>query len=80
MNTNPSDSGNRDGVMQMWHDGVLVLDLSNRRWRGVNDTGNQWQAGEFTTWTGGNSQPFANAQDQSLFFDHFIWSTSPIAH
>lgn len=65
--------GSRDGIVQTWLDGVLVLDRSGVRFR---DTG-AWGIDAFhmTTFFGGNEAAWAAQRDEVVYFDDFVIST-----
>jgi hypothetical protein len=69
--------GVADGKMMGWFDGKLMLNKTDMKWQASGDNV-QWTKGQFTTWHGGNTQPWASKANQSIFFDNIIVSDSRI--
>jgi len=62
--------GEPDGVLQVWFDGNLVLDRQDMRWR---REGTSWNIDKFyfSTFHGGNSDPYRPSRDNHIDFDDF---------
>ena len=65
--------GRRDGVMQAWLDGVLVLDRRNVRFREVESFG--IDAFQVATFFGGSERDWAPVRDEVLYLDDVVIST-----
>jgi len=79
---NTSDSA-PNGILESWFNGVKVVDIQDFKWRGIVPGGNDYMSEKFNAsifknWVGGSGQMFAAAQDQSMYFDNLIVSTSRI--
>lgn len=59
----------RDGILQIWLDGQLVLDQNDLEYRKTADL--QIDQLFFSTFFGGNSSGWATSQDEVIFFDDF---------
>lgn len=62
--------GKRDGVMQAWLDGELVLDRRDIRFR--DDTGFGIDLFYFSTFFGGSNSSWKTSKDETILFDDFI--------
>lgn len=74
-----------DGILECWINHVKVLEITDFKWRGTVPGGIDYMSKKFNKtlfalWLGGNDQSWASAQDQSIYFDNLIVSTSPITH
>jgi hypothetical protein len=65
--------GWRDGIVQAWLDGVLVMDRRGVRFRDVPSFA--IEAFHFTTFFGGNEPGFAARRDEAVYFDNVVIST-----
>lgn len=70
--------GKRDGVIQSWLNGELVLNQQNLRFRNTNKLKiNQLF---FTSFFGGADRTWATRKTEHSFFDNVVVSTKPITH
>ena len=67
--------GEADGILQIWLDGVLVLDQNNLRFRSIADL--KIDQMFFSTFFGGGSS-WRTSKDEVVFFDDFV-ITEPAA-
>jgi len=70
--------GQHDGQIQGWWDGELALDVGGLRFRDVDSFA--IDAFYFSTFFGGNTADWAPTKDEHVYFDDFIFSTTPITH
>ena len=66
----------RDGIVQAWMDGKLVLDVRNLRFRDIDSFG--IDSFYFSTFFGGDDITWAASKDEYIYFDNFLVSTSPV--
>ena len=78
MHLKVNTAGNSDGIMQMWVNGTLMIDLDNRPWVGTADAGAEFYNGRFDHWYGGGDMSWVCPQDQFILTDKIILSTSKI--
>ena len=71
--------GQRDGILQAWVDGALVLDENQFYYRAPGATF-AIDALYFSTFFGGSDSTWAPATDQTVDYDDFIVSSRPITH
>ncbi|OPY65288.1 MAG: hypothetical protein A4E63_03044 [Syntrophorhabdus sp. PtaU1.Bin050] len=67
-----------DGIVQAWVNGELVLDIRDLRFRDTDAM--SIDSFLFSTFFGGDDETWAAAKDESIYFDNFLISTSPLAH
>ncbi len=73
------NTGNQhNGVLQGWYNGVLAHSTIDLRYRFVN--GFAIDGFYFSTFFGGSGADWAPTVDETIDFDDFIFSTSPITH
>jgi hypothetical protein len=65
--------GQRDGTVQTWVDGALVLDRGGLRFRDTAAWG--IDAFHMTTFFGGNDPSWAAQRDEVAYFDDFVIAT-----
>ncbi|MCK5831513.1 MAG: hypothetical protein KAH20_14555 [Methylococcales bacterium] len=70
--------GNKDGILQGWYNGKLVLNKHNMRYRHVDSFA--IDGFYFSTFFGGSGSGWAPTRDETIDFDDFIFSTEPISH
>lgn len=70
--------GQRDGIIQSWLDGELVLDRRNIRFRDTDEFAIDKLY--FSTFFGGNDESWSPSKDETVLFDDFVVSTQPISH
>jgi len=66
----------RDGIVQAWMDGKLVLDIKDMRFRDIDSIG--IDSFYFSTFFGGDDITWAASKDEYIYFDNFLITTSPI--
>jgi len=71
--------GQRDGILQAWVDGALVLD-ENQFYYCAPGATFAIDALYFSTFFGGSDSTWAPATDQTVDYDDFIVSSRPITH
>lgn len=71
-----NDPGMRNGIVQSWLDGELVLDVDNIRFRDTPYL--KIDTFYFNTFFGGSNDQWATTKDEYILFDNFIISTKPI--
>jgi len=67
--------GERDGILQAWLNGQMVLDKQDIRYRDVSSL--EIDGLYFSTFYGGNTPEWAPQHDNRAFFDDFLISTAP---
>ena len=67
-------AGKRDGIIQSWFNGKLVLDKRNLRFR--NNSKLQIDQLMFSSFFGGNDDSWAPKRDQAIYLDEFNFSAS----
>ncbi len=70
--------GSNNGIIEGWMDGELVLRRTNLRFRDTADL--QIEGLFFSTFFGGSTQEWAPSRDETIDFDNFVISQSPISH
>jgi hypothetical protein len=70
--------GEKNGVLQGWYNGVLMVDKNDMRYRHVDSF--TIDGFFFSTFFGGSSSMFAPTRNETIDFDDFIFSAEPISH
>jgi len=67
----------RDGILQMWVDGVLVIDRRNMRWRHNNLKINRFF---YSNFYGGSSSNFATVKEETMWSTNHAISDKPLLY